>query len=73
MFGTANVVAQSMPVYGAFNPWWVLIWLALMAGCLLSVAGVVALVRYVATAHRRRSPLQRRVRSSAPVDGTSNP
>ncbi len=73
MFGTADVVAQSMPVYGAFSPWWVLIWLALMAGCLVSIAGVVALVKYVAAAHIRRTHGQRRVGIASPVDGRSNP
>ena len=73
MFGTANVVAQSMPVYGAFNPWWVLIWLALMAGCLVLAAGVVLLVNWVTAVSRRRSHVQRRVHVASPIDGMSNP
>jgi len=73
MFGTADVVARTLPVYGAFSPWWVLIWLALMAGCLVSIAGVVALVKYVAAAHCGRSQVRRRVRIAPSIDGTSNP
>lgn len=74
MFGSVDVVvAQSLPVYGAFEPWWVLLWLALMAGCLLAVAGVVALVHVVAKSLRKRSGVQRRLRTPAPDGGPVNP
>jgi hypothetical protein len=41
------VIAQSLPAYGAFTPWQALLWLALMAGCLLAVAGAIALYEVV--------------------------
>ena len=74
MFGSVDVVvAQSLSVYGAFDPWWVLLWLAMMAGCLLVVAGVVALVRAAATVLHKRSGVQRRLRTADPEGGPVNP
>ena len=64
MLGTVDVVvAQSLPAYGAFNPWMVLLWLALMAGCLLAVAGVVALYEVI-TAAVRDARIRRRMPQS---------
>jgi hypothetical protein len=62
MFGSALVVAQSAPVHGAFNHWWVLLWLVLMLGCLLAVAGVVALGQFVGSLIRKRSGARGRLR-----------
>lgn len=72
MFGTVDVVAQSAPVHGAFDPWLVLLWLALMAGCLLIAGGVVALVQFFAALLRKRSHAHSRLRISASTNGTSN-
>lgn len=73
MFGSADVVAQSLPVYGAFNHWWVLLWLAAMAGCLLVVAGIAALYQLTAAWIGKRCDPRRRLRIHLPTDGTSNP
>ncbi len=73
MFGSVLVLTQSLPVHGAFNPWWVLLWLALMAGCLVLVAGVVALFQVATTFLRSRSRVHNRLRIPASTDGTSNP
>jgi hypothetical protein len=74
MFGSVDVfVAQSMPVHGAFNPWWVLLWLALMLGCLLVVAGVTALFQFVAALRRKRSRAKGRIRIPASTDVPANP
>ena len=74
MFGSVDVViAQSLPVYGAFDPWWVLLWLALMGVCLIAVAGIVALVQFVSSLIRKRSHAHGRLRIPAATDATSNP
>jgi hypothetical protein len=74
MFGSVDVVAaQSSPLHGAFEPWWVLLWLALMMGCLLAVAAVVALFQLVAALIHKRSQAHRRLRIPLSPDGTSNP
>jgi hypothetical protein len=74
MFESVDVVvAQSLPVYGAFSPWWVLVWLALMIGCLLMVAGVVVLFQLVVALIRKRSHAHSRIRIPLSPDGTANP
>jgi hypothetical protein len=55
MFAAVHVVvASSVQVHGAFDPWLVLLWLGLVMGCLLLVAGVTALVQLATTRLRRR-------------------
>lgn len=73
MFGSAQVVAQSLPVYGAFNHWWVLLWLGLMLGCLLAIGGVVALYRFAVARIGKRYHVRGRLRIPIATDGTSNP
>jgi hypothetical protein len=73
MFGSVDVVAQSLPIYGAFNHWWVLLWLTAMAGCLVAIGVVIALYRFIVARIGTRAHARGRLRTAVPTDGTSNP
>lgn len=52
---TDGVIAQALPIHGALDPWLVLLWLGLMAGCLLVVIALTALIQLAITRYRRRA------------------
>lgn len=61
MFTPATaVVAQGVQIHGALDPWLVLVWLGLMAGCLLAVIALTAVVQLTLTWRHRSA--QRRPR-----------